>query len=80
MAKNFSELRAKMSPEARAQAHAIAQIVLADMETPLSVSELRAKVEEMSRELGGELEIGIRWPDGSYDTCDLTSLYPPQAQ
>ena len=70
MAKKFSELEAKMSPESIARSNAIVQILLTEMEKPLSVSTLCAQIEAM----GGKLEVVARWPDGSFDTCDLAEL------
>ena len=63
MAKNFSELRAKMSPEAREKSRAMAEEMLIEMEKPLTINNLRRQVELM----GGKLEIAARWPDGSCD-------------
>ena len=70
MAKKFSELEAKMSPEARLRAKLKAEKILAEMEKPPSISTLRAQIEAM----GGKLEIAARWPDGSIDTCDPSEL------
>ena len=70
MAKNFSELEAKMSPESLARSEELARILLAEMEKPFSVSTLRAQVEAM----GGKVEVITRWPDGSFDKCDLAEL------
>ena len=64
MAKNFSELAAKMSPESRARAETETRRMLAEI--PLDISELRSQVEAM----GGRLEIVARWPDGSTNTFD----------
>ena len=70
MAKNFAELEAKMSPESKARSEAMAKILLSQTEKPLSVSTLCAQVEAM----GGKLEVVARWPDGSFDTCNLAEL------
>ena len=70
MAKNFAELEAKMSPESKARIEAMTKTLLSEMEKPLSVSTLRAQVEAM----GGKLEVVARWPDGSFDTCNLAEL------
>jgi hypothetical protein len=64
MAKKFSELVAKMSPESRARADAETRRMLAEM--PLDISELRSQIEAM----GGRLEIIAHWPDGSTNTFD----------
>jgi hypothetical protein len=74
MAKKFNELRAKISPEARARSEAMTKKVLAEMEKPLSISTLCAQIEAM----GGKLEVVARWPDGSFDTCDLAELSQTQ--
>ena len=70
MAKNFSELRAKMSPESIARSNAIVQILSAEMEKPFGVSRLRDTVASV----GGKLQMMIRWPDGSLSECNLAEL------
>ena len=68
--KKFSELRAQMSPEARAESSEMAKKMLAEMKKPLTIPGLCTQIEAM----GGKLEIIARWPDGSFDTCDPVEL------
>ena len=70
MAKNFSELRAKMSPERQARCNAMVKIFSAEMEKPFGVSRLRDTVASV----GGKLEMMIRWPDGTFSECNLAEL------
>jgi len=66
MAKKFSELAAKMSPESRERADAMTKKMLAE-KRPLDIESLRTQVEAM----GGKLEIVARFPDGAVNTFDL---------
>ena len=67
MAKKFEELRAKMSPESRAESEAAAQKIL-DEKFPLSIENLRSQMEVM----GGQLQLVARFPDGVVKTFDLS--------
>ena len=66
MAKNFSELRAKMSPESKVYINETVKKILAE-KTPLDIAALRSQVEAM----GGQLEIVVRFPDGAVNTFNL---------
>jgi hypothetical protein len=74
MANKFSDLRAKMKPEARERAELMAHTMLAEVlhvqqpsiakiekRTDMYLSTLRSHIEAM----GGELDVVARFPDGA---------------
>lgn len=83
MAKKFSDLRARMTPEARARAEAKAQAMLAEVlhvqqpsvakiekRTDMYISTLRSHIEAM----GGQLEVVARFPDGTVKITNFADL------
>ena len=83
MAKKFSDLRAKMKPEAQKRATAMAQTMLAELlqvqqpsiakiekRTDMHLSTLRSRIEAM----GGELDVVARFPDGTVNISNFSDL------
>ena len=83
MAKKFSDLRAKMKPEAQKRATAMAQTMLAELlqvqqpsiakiekRTDMHLSTLRSHIETM----GGELDVVARFPDGTVNISNFSDL------
>ena len=83
MAKKFSDLRAKMKPEAQKRAAAMAQTMLAELlqvqqpsiakiekRTDMHLSTLRSRIETM----GGELDVVARLPDGTVNISNFSDL------
>jgi len=83
MAKKFSDLRAKMKPEAQKRAAAMAQTMLAELlqvqqpsiakiekRTDMHLSTLRSRIEA----LGGELNVVARFPDGTVNISNFSDL------
>jgi len=88
MAKKFSDLRAKMKPEAQKRASAMAQTMLAEMPlnelrqarglSPKMLAEGLASPQPRNSShieaMGGELDIVARFPDGTVKISNFSDL------